>query len=238
MKSYQNKKNIQTLSLKSMQKKPILSRLKTLVIFSFAIIAVTGGVFSVYAKKQHVEATSFGLDNDYEKIMQMNDRLANVVPIPIETISLTQTGGDKRVVALLMFLEKYKAPMATPAVAKAFIENADKNGFGDRWMLLPAIAGVESGFGRLIPHKVVKKNTVLSYNAWGWGGPGNWAYFSSWEDAVEKISRGLANGYGVGNLTPERMMASYCPPCAASGGSWAKGVKGYMADITATYQSL
>lgn len=53
--------------------------------------------------------------------------------------------------------------------------------------LSPAISTIESGNGSVC---------VTDYNAWGWGGPGNWASWSSWEEAIEAHVSGLArNGY-------------------------------------------
>lgn len=53
--------------------------------------------------------------------------------------------------------------------------------------LSPAISTIESGNGAIC---------AAPYNAWGWGGPGNWASWSSWEEAIEGHVSGLArNGY-------------------------------------------
>ncbi len=203
--------------------------------FLLMICCVIASSFLVMSAKNHkAEAATFGLGNDYNKILELNGRLSNSVPVSIEKISMSHTDGDKRVIALLIFLQKYKSPMASPSVAKAFVDSADKYGFGDRWALLPAISGIESGFGKITPYK----HNQLSYNAWGWGGPGNWVYFNSWEDSADRISKGIAKGYGATNLNPERMMASYCPPCSKSGGLWAKVVIGYMAELNAIYKSL
>jgi hypothetical protein len=174
------------------------------------IISITLSFFMLSAKKNEVEALPFGLNNNYLEIAATNKKFSSIVPVPIETIQTSQEKGDKRVVALLAVLNRYGSPMANVSVARAFISSAEKYGFGDKWFLLPAIAGIESGFGRIIPYHGSKS----SFNAWGWGGPGAWVYFKSWEDAIDRISRGLAKGYGLQNLTPERMMATYCPPCA------------------------
>lgn len=65
--------------------------------------------------------------------------------------------------------------------------------------LSPAISTTESGNGRVC---------VAPYNAWGWGGPGNWASWDSWEEAIEAHVSGLAsNGYA--SMGREEC-ASYC----------------------------
>jgi hypothetical protein len=219
--------------------KPSVQSKKSGIFQKFAVVilvlAITAtGTFTFTARTNKAEAATFGLGNDYNQILELNERLSNNVPVPIETISLTHTTGDKRVVALLLLFQKYQSPMASPSVAKAFVDSADRYGFGDKWALLPAISGIESAFGKITPYKPGKP----SHNAWGWGGPGNWHYFESWEDAADKISRGIARGYGATGLNPERMMASYCPPCAKSGGHWAKVVNQYMAEANAIYKSL
>lgn len=205
----------------------------------FLVITVISISVFYTSSNQKAEAVQFGLGNDYEKILELNSELANNVPLSIDAISSSQMKGDKRVVALLIFLERYKSPMAKASVAKAFIEGADANGFGDKWFILPAISGMESGFGRMIP----ATGNVSSYNGWGWSGGskyGRWSYFKSWEDAAIQVSIGISKGYSKVNLTPEKMMAIYCPPCALpqNKGIWAKTVNRYIAEMKQVLESL
>jgi hypothetical protein len=212
------------------------TKVKSLKKFGIFALGITLSLISFIGYKgvtSKAQATPFGLDNDYQEMIALNERLSSTVPLSIDTISTYESTGDKRVLALMIYFEKYKSPMASMSVAKAFVDGADKNGFGDKWYILPAISGIESGHGRAIP----RKGNVSSYNGWGWGGPGRWVYFNSWEDAATRISVGVAKGYGT-NLSPERMMASYCPPCAKSGGHWAKVVNQYIAEIKAIHASL
>jgi hypothetical protein len=200
-------------------------------------IALFATYFVYKGSRDQAHALPFGLGNDYLEVVELNEKFANTVPIPMESIQTTHQVGDKRVIALHTFLQKYNSPMRDIAVAKAFIENADKNGFGDSWWLLPAIAGIESGFGRLIPY-VGGKST---FNAWGWSGgcqASRWSCFNSWEDAIAKVSTGMAKGYGAQNLDPNRIMAAYCPPCAASGGAWAKHVNGFIVEMNRIYKTI
>jgi hypothetical protein len=68
---------------------------------------------------------------------------------------------------------------------RLFAECAATYGVDPR--LSPAISTIESGNGRAC---------ITPYNAWGWGGPGNWASWESWEEAIEAHVAGLAaNGY-------------------------------------------
>lgn len=206
---------------------------------SFFVLAAILVAATFYTANQNkAQAVEFGLGNDYEQIIALNNQFSDNVPLAIDSITTTSVKGDKRVVALYIFLEKYKSPMASPAVAKAFIDGADKNGFGDQWTLLPAISGIESAFGKLIPYH----GSTLSYNGWGWSGGskyGRYTYFESWEDAATKISAGVAKGYGA-KLSPEKMMATYCPPCALpeNKGRWAKTVNRYIQEMNEIYESL
>lgn len=228
------------LYFKNKHNKTFTTRYRNLCL-SLAILVstiITSTFFYTYNSRP-AEAIEFGLGNNYEEVIAMNERFSGNVPLSISSITTSNISGDERVVALLIFLTKYNSPMATPSVAKAFVDSADKYGFGDKWHLLPAIAGIESGFGRLIPYHGNKS----SYNAWGWSGGskyGRWSYFESWEDAINQISKGIANGYKNTNFEPEKMMATYCPPCALpkNKGIWAKAVNGYIKELQNIHDSL
>lgn len=210
-----------------------------LVLVFTAILSITASTFFYFSTAEKAEAIQFGLGNNYEEILKLNEEFDNNVPASISSISTSSVKGDKRVVALFLFLEKYKSPMASPSVAKAFIDGADKNGFGDKWYLLPAISGIESAFGKVVPHN----GKYSSYNGWGWSGGskyGRWSYFSSWEDAATKVSAGMAKGYSKTGYDPVKIMKSYCPPCARpeSGGIWAKTVNRYIAEMQDIHKTL
>ncbi|MCG2686184.1 hypothetical protein L6258_02340, partial [Candidatus Parcubacteria bacterium] len=74
---------------------------------------------------------------------------------------------DRRAEKLSALLRKYNSPMI--GEVDTFIEEADKNGWD--WKFLPAIAGVESAFGKLLLDG--------SHNPFGWGG--GYLYFESFE---------------------------------------------------------
>lgn len=210
---------------------------RVLVFLSLVLVIIISFQIVILQSKDsnNVQAFPFGVQADYEKIIKLNKEVSNVVPLPLESIKMDQQTGDKRIIATYLFLQKYNSPMATFSIAKTFVEHADLNGFGDKYMILPAISGVESGFGRLIPYT----NTSISYNGWGWGGPGNWYYFDSWENAVEVISAGLAKGYGATGMNPDAMVHAYCPPCAQDGrGIWQSQVNIYMNELLGIEQSI
>ena len=98
--------------------------------------------------------------------------------------SLITKGHDNRAKVLRNFLEKHSSPL-TP-YSSAFIKIADN--YHLDWRLVASISGVESTFGKHIPYN--------SYNGWGWGIYGdNIIYFSSWEDGIETVSKGLRVNY-------------------------------------------
>ncbi len=91
---------------------------------------------------------------------------------------------DNRANILKKFLQSYNSPLADNA--QTFIEQADI--YELDWRLVASISGVESTFGKQIPNN--------SYNAWGWGIYGdNVIYFSSFDEAIKIISKGLKENY-------------------------------------------
>ncbi len=96
---------------------------------------------------------------------------------------------DNKANILAKYLAKFDSPLQYHA--QDFID-ASKT-YGLDWKMLPAIAGVESTFGKQIPG---------GFNAWGWGVYGTQAiYFDSWKDGIFTIARGLREGYLNKGLT-------------------------------------
>lgn len=91
---------------------------------------------------------------------------------------------DSRIKVLKAFLAKYQSPLVLNA--NELVSNADL--YNIDWRLVVAISGVESTFGLQIPYN--------SYNGWGWGVYGNNViYFSSWQEGIETVSRGLRENF-------------------------------------------
>ena len=113
----------------------------------------------------------------------------------------------------LFFRENRRnAPLAD--YSEKFVEVANKYNLDYR--LLPAIATVESGGG---------KSNFRSYNAWGWGNKG----FTSFEEGIEVVGRGLKTGYiDKGRDTVEEIAPVYCPPNYKN---WARSVNQFMLEI-------
>ncbi len=121
---------------------------------------------------------------------------------------------DARVNQLQNFLTKYDSPLAP--YASNFIEMADK--YQIDWKLLPAIAGVESTFGKQIPYN--------SYNAYGWNN--GYYRFKSWEDSIEIVSKALREKYYNSGLdNPYKIGPIYAPPSK----TWASKVVRFMSQI-------
>lgn len=117
---------------------------------------------------------------------------------------------------LRQFFAKYNSPLE-PYAGK-FIESAEENGLDYR--LLPAIAMQESNLcRRVIPD---------SHNCWGWGIYGSKVTkFSSYEEAIDTVSRGLANKYRDkhGLITPKEVGQMYNP---RNTNNWAENVSYFM----------
>jgi hypothetical protein len=133
-------------------------------------------------------------------------------------------GSDVRARILQDYLRQQGSPLATHA--GTFITIADK--YDLDWRLLPAIAGAESGFGRVIPPG--------SFNAWGWGiptGAQRGLGFDSWDDGIETVGRGLRTSYfNNGYTTLLSIESRYTPPSAAQPSHpWVNSVQQFMYEI-------
>ncbi len=122
---------------------------------------------------------------------------------------------DERVLKLSQYLKTRNSSLAP--YAQTFVDEADKNGLD--YKLLPAIAGVESTFGRAF--------MPGTYNYYGWGG--GLIYFESNEDGIAKVSEGLKKGYlDKGAKSVAAISYIYCPP---SHFSWYSKVTNFMDGI-------
>lgn len=172
------------------------------ILVKFLVVIAT---FFALATNAHAE----------EKIAGQSSQLAVESAVKVE---------DTRVEKLRFYLEKHNSPLAPHA--KDFVEIADKYELGENWCLVPAIAGVESTFGKRIP-----KN---SYNAWGWGiptGARSGIGFDGWEDGIETVTAGLKIKYiNRGADTLPEMQRIYAPPSK----TWAANVQFFMDKIDDT----
>ena len=123
--------------------------------------------------------------------------------------------ADKRALVLQAYLAKHNSPMQYQA--QNFVDAADQ--YNLDWKLVPAIAGVESTFGKFIPG---------GYNAWGWGVYGTQAiYFGSWKDGIFTVSEGLRKNYlNKGLSDPYDINRVY-----AASPTWGSHVSYFLGDL-------
>ena len=128
---------------------------------------------------------------------------------------------DKRAKILSKYLASHNSPMQYHA--QDFIDAADK--YALDWKMLPAIAGVESTFGKFIPG---------GYNAYGWGVYGtNRIYFASWTEGIFSVAKGLRENYLNRGLTnPYSINRFY-----AASPHWGRNVTFFMNDLEKYAQS-
>lgn len=129
-----------------------------------------------------------------------NVELETFTPISlslIDTISAINVPNWK-VERIKNYYDSVGAPLASKSrflVQAATYYRIDYN-------LVSAISIIESSGG---------KNTYRPYNAWGWGGSSRAFVFSSWEEAIVTVSRGLSGYYAGGANTPARIAPRYNP---------------------------
>lgn len=125
---------------------------------------------------------------------------------------------DGRIESVRQFLKRYGSPLEP--YAKHIVQMADQYNLDHR--LIPAIAMQESN--------LCKKSRPESYNCWGFGIYGDkYHYFDSYEQAIETVTKTLANKYVAKGLeTPDQIMKKYTP---SSNGSWAFSVNYFMKEM-------
>lgn len=123
---------------------------------------------------------------------------------------------DRNALILQQYLAQFNSPMTDHA--QDFIDAAK---FYDLdWKLLPAIAGVESTFGKHIPG---------GYNAYGWAiyNSSSRFGFESWRDGMFVVAKGLRENYINKGLTdPYAMNRIY-----ATSKTWGSKVTYFMQDL-------
>ena len=141
------------------------------------------------------------------------------LPSDVPSISGEIIAEDARPVIIENYLEKFNSPLAP--YANLLVSVSDKYKLDFR--LLAAIAMKESGLCKVIPED--------TYNCWGWGIHSKGTLgFSSYEEGIETVSRGLKEKYvDDGLVTVEEIMSRYTP--LSPNGAWAVGVTQYMEDM-------
>ena len=127
---------------------------------------------------------------------------------------------DLRAKALENVFERNNSPLVP--FASTYISIADK--YGIDWRLLPAIAGLESSFG--------KRQMPNSHNSYGWGG--GYIYFDSYEQGIEIVIASLKKRYYDRGADTVYKIA----PIYAESPTWAPRVTIFMNQIEAEYARL
>lgn len=96
--------------------------------------------------------------------------------------SVKETGSDKRVTALNSYLTARGSPLAQES--SFFVKTADTYKLDYR--LIPAIAGVESGFETA--------GNIYDYNPFGFMCGGSPCVFDSYEQAIDKVAKTISRG--------------------------------------------
>lgn len=141
-------------------------------------------------------------------------------PTPVQEMTFEVKQLDYRAKILQDYLTKFNSPLALHA--QDFIEAADTHQLD--WKLVPAIAGVESTFGKRTPGN----SLYPSYNGWGWGVYGTQAiYFKSWREGIFTVSEGLRKNYfNKGLTTPTTINPVY-----AASKTWGRNVDFFMNEM-------
>ena len=140
------------------------------------------------------------------------------LPLYQPVISGSATAADARPGIIKNYLLEYNSPIAD--YSHKIVEVADKYSLDFR--LITAIAQQESNLCKRIPPG--------SHNCWGWGIHSEGSLgFDSYDEGIEAVSKGLRQNYlDKGYTEVDDIMRIYTP---LSDGSWARGVKTFMADM-------
>jgi hypothetical protein len=163
--------------------------------------------------KPSPKVLSLATDNDSKttNVLAALPSLSNTSTISVGT-------SDTRTELIRNYFEYYKSPLAP--LSNYIVQISDK--YGIDYRLIPAIAQQESNLCKVIPNG--------TYNCWGWGIHSKGTLgFTSYEEAIEAVSKGLKEEYiDKGLVNPEEIMSKYTP---MSQGSWAFGVSHFMEEM-------
>lgn len=196
-----------------MKKTLILSTflfLNSSIIIAFSSLFLINSVYNKTSDDQFLPESANSLTAQYASY--------SAIPQAAPVISVEIVGEDARASLIDNFFTHYKSPMI--GLGKVIVEKSDK--YNLPFGLLPAIAQCEGNLGKVMPSG--------SFNTWGWAIYGDKVTrFNSWEEAIEKVSKGLRQNYfDKGFNTPQRIMKRYTP---SSTGSWADCVSQFLEEL-------
>lgn len=220
------------------------SRVKIILFSCFFLISSLVFFPGVFSKVAPLSTPLLALNNDGSKVPEFSVKSINQkdaetilqhtvdgkgklveIIVSSDVTEKNISNADDRTLKLYNYLKSRGSPMT--ASAGTFVRVADEKGIDYR--LLPAIAGTESGFGKVIP---ILDNGKLSYNPFGYGiYAGNKKGFDSWDDAITQVAKGIVKSYGVENLKPSIMEKTYTPPSYYGDHHWLRTVTEFMSEF-------
>jgi hypothetical protein len=184
------------------------------IFFAIAPIALGTSLLSLLTitKPPERQATK---SNPVTQLSTSGIQVFAALPPILPSVSGQVLGLDARKEIIRQYLTRHDSPLQRHA--DLVVATADKYDLDYR--LITAIAMKESGLCKVIPDN--------SFNCWGWGIHSRGILkFDSYEEGIEKVSRGLKENYiERGYTTPEEIMKKYANPNSTT---WADGVRGYM----------
>src|SRR3989344_2670392 len=202
------------MQLPSQQEDPLSFWKKILLIFIFFTItpiALFSSIISLIALTNVSFQEQTPPSNLFENPKPGVQVFASL-PSEQSSISGKVLGVDARSELIKNYLDIYNSPLKP--YSDFIVKTSDK--FDLDYRLITAIAMKESGLCKVIPEE--------SYNCWGWGIHSNGTLkFSSFEQGIEEVSKGLKENYfDQGLRTVEEIMSKYIPH--SPGGIWAENV--------------
>jgi hypothetical protein len=187
--------------------------------FTLTPLVLLTSLFSLFSLKRYSN-TQKDIVAVNTSIYQSNSGLRVFASLPIDTPSISgyAISADARPELIRQYLAYYNSPLEP--FSEKIVETADKYGLDYR--LITAIAQQESNLCKIIPPQ--------TFNCWGWGIHSKGTLgFSSFEEGIEIVSRGLKEEYiDKGFTNPDEIMTKYTP---LSNGSWAFGVNKFMSEM-------
>jgi len=155
---------------------------------------------------------------DYSQSVESTKQILSSKEAQNSSMSTTIVGADARPLLMKAYLEKYNSPLA--AFSDLIFDVSQK--YGIDYRLIVAIAQQESN--------LCKKSPPNCFNCWGVGIHSRGTMcFDNYPQGIEFMANYLRTEYlDQGRQTPEEIMAKYCP---LSDGSWAFGIRQFMADM-------
>ncbi|NQU74509.1 MAG: hypothetical protein HQ547_07375 [Candidatus Omnitrophica bacterium] len=155
---------------------------------------------------------------DYSQSVESTKQILSPKEAQNSSMDTTIVGADARPFLMKAYLDKYSSPLA--AFSDLIFDVSQK--YGVDYRLIVAIAQQESN--------LCKKSPPNCFNCWGVGIHSRGTMcFDDYPQGIEFMGNYLRTEYlDKGRQTPEEIMGKYCP---LSDGSWAFGVRQFMADM-------